>query len=303
MAPAPVLICGPTASGKSALALAIARRDGGIVINADALQVYSCWRILTARPTPEESALAPHLLYGHVACSETYSVGRWLDDIAGPLDAALRRGSRALIVGGTGLYFTALTRGLADIPAIPPQVRAEAERTAISAMAARLRADDPATWAAIDQRNPARIRRAWEVLAATGRGLLDWQNAASRPPRLPPEQAIRIVLDPDPAALSVRIEDRFRRMIAEGAIDEVRAVLAGGPVSAAAMKALGAGDLAAFLRHEITREEAIRRAVIATRRYAKRQRTWFRNQMADWRRVTEPPSDAEGLAGLVPPEG
>lgn len=168
----PVLIAGPTASGKSALALEIAARQGGVIVNADAIQVFSDWRVLTARPSPEEEAQAPHRLYGHVPGSRAYSVGEWLRDLA-PI---LAGSERPIIVGGTGLYFTALTQGLAEIPATPPEIRGEAmARLAAGALPAMVAELDPETRARIDRNNPMRVQRAWEVLRATGRGLASWQ--------------------------------------------------------------------------------------------------------------------------------
>jgi len=177
----PVLIAGPTASGKSALALAIARAQGGVIVNADALQVYANWRILSARPSPEEEAQAPHRLYGHVAPDQEYSAGHWLREVAPLLDA----GPRPIVVGGTGLYFAALTEGLAEIPPVPAEIRAAGERLLRAAGLAALRkALDPETCARIDLANPRRVQRAWEVQAATGRGLAEWQDATP-PPLLP----------------------------------------------------------------------------------------------------------------------
>jgi tRNA dimethylallyltransferase len=167
----PVLIAGPTASGKSALALEIAEASGGVIVNADALQVYDGWRVLTARPGPEEEARAPHSLYGHVPFEAEYSVGDWLRALA-PL---LQADQRPIIVGGTGLYFRALTEGLAEIPPIPPEIRAEAEALPAEDLLSWLRAHDPDTVARIDTQNPARLRRAWEVLCGTGRPLSAWQ--------------------------------------------------------------------------------------------------------------------------------
>ncbi len=181
----PVVIAGPTASGKSALALAIAERDGGWVINADALQVYHCWRVLTARPDVADERRAPHRLYGHVACDAAYSVGHWLRDLADALDAARAARARPVVVGGTGLYLEAATRGLHAVPPIPPDVRA---RSAAALGAGRLGAliddlarGDPETLARIDRDNPMRVQRAWEVLTATGRSLSDWRRTKADP--------------------------------------------------------------------------------------------------------------------------
>ena len=204
----PVLIAGPTASGKSALALRIAQALGGAVVNADALQVWSCWRVLTARPSPEDEAAAPHLLYGHVAPGRAYSVGDWLAEVAGLLEQ-----NRPLVIaGGTGLYLTALTSGLAVIPPVPPQIRAEGDAwLARGGLSGMVEALDARTRAGLDLRNPARVQRAWEVLRATGRGLADWQ-AETPPPLVAPEAAQRIVLQMDRDRLARRIARRFDAM-------------------------------------------------------------------------------------------
>ncbi|HAW47448.1 MAG TPA: tRNA (adenosine(37)-N6)-dimethylallyltransferase MiaA, partial [Roseovarius sp.] len=205
----PVLIAGPTASGKSALALAIARAQGGVIVNADALQVYANWRILSARPSPEEEAQAPHRLYGHVAPEQDYSAGHWLREVA-PLLAA---GARPIIVGGTGLYFAALTEGLADIPTTPPDIRAEGDRLLREAgVAALVDTLDPETRARIDTANPRRVQRAWEVQAATGRGLAAWQDATP-PPLLPLARATPILVEAPKDWLNPRITHRFDAML------------------------------------------------------------------------------------------
>jgi len=279
----PVLIAGPTASGKSALARAIAGARGGMIVNADALQVYGCWRVLTARPTPAEEAALPHRLYGHVAAGEIYSVGAWLRDLRAVLVAG--PGMRPIVVGGTGLYFAALTEGLAEIPPVPAGVRAEARALGAAALRADLARVDPQSFARIDTRNPVRVQRAWEVWRATGRGLADWQ--ADTPPPLMPLGTVQPLLLELPAeALARRIARRFRAMLAGGALDEVRARLAAGwDPSLPSSQAIGARELVAHLRGECTLDEAETAAVTATRQYAKRQRSWFRARMGGWRRV------------------
>ena len=276
----PVLIAGPTASGKSALALALAERGGGVIVNADALQVYAGWRVLTARPTPDEEARAPHALYAHVPFEAAYSVGDWLRAVrpllAGP--------DRPIIVGGTGLYFRALTEGLAEIPGIPDAVRAEADRSAPAALLAELDRADPRTAARIDRDNPARVRRAWEVLRGTGRGLSDWQ-AETAPPDLPLSDTVPLVIDADRDWLNARIAARFDRMLAEGALEEAGANLHRWDRAGGARKAIGAAELVAHLRGEIPLAAAREAAITASRRYAKRQRTWFRARMGGWRAV------------------
>jgi tRNA dimethylallyltransferase len=273
----PVLIAGPTASGKSALALEIAQVQGRGIVNADALQVWSCWRVLTARPTPEEEAQVPHHLYGHLAPGADWSVGHWLR-AAAPLLAAA-----PVVVGGTGLYFTALTEGLAEVPPVPPGVRAEADaRLAAHGLAPLLAELDAETAARIDRANPARVQRAWEVLRATGRGLAAWQDAGAAP-ALPLARAETILLAPDRDRLAARIDRRFAAMLAAGALDEVRAVLRQWTPAAPWAKAIGAPELVAHLRNEIALADATSRAQAATRQYAKRQRTWFRARMGGWR--------------------
>ena len=277
----PVLIAGPTASGKSALALAIARAQGGVIVNADALQVYANWRILSARPSPEEEAQAPHRLYGHVAPEQDYSAGHWLREVA-PLLAA---GARPIIVGGTGLYFAALTEGLAEIPETPPEIRAEGDRLLREAgVAALVDTLDPETRARIDTANPRRVQRAWEVQAATGRGLAAWQDATP-PPLLPLARATPILVEAPKDWLNPRITHRFDAMLDAGALDEARANLAGWDAARPAAQAIGAPELIAHLRGEMTLDAAREAAITATRQYAKRQRTWFRARMHGWHRV------------------
>lgn len=285
----PVLIAGPTASGKSALALEIAQTSGGVVVNADALQVWSCWRVLSARPSAEDEALAPHRLYGHRAPGEDYSVGHWLREVA-PIIAAFRagQGPRPILIGGTGLYLTALTEGLADIPATPPEVRAEADaRRLAEGHAAMLAELDPATAARVDPLNPMRVQRAWEVMRATGRGLADWQDSTP-PPLLPLAEAAPLLIDAERDWLAHRIDRRFDLMLAEGALDEVRAVLPFWESAALWAKAIGAPELVAHLRGEVTLDEAKRLAQAASRQYAKRQRTWFRARMGAWHKIVRP---------------
>lgn len=275
-----LLIAGPTASGKSALALAVARAQGGLIVNADALQIWSCWRVLTARPTPADEAAAPHALYGHVAPGVTYSVGDWLRDVAGLMDR------RLIIVGGTGLYLTALTQGLAYVPPTPPAIRAEGNaRLAAEGGLARMVADlDPRTRGRIDTQNPARVQRAWEVLTATGRGLADWQ-ADTPPPLIGPADAQRLVIAADRDWLADRIARRFHQMMRQGALEEVRANLSAWDPAQQWARAIGAPDLVAHLRGDLDLPEATDRAIIATRQYAKAQRIWFRNRMRDWHTV------------------
>lgn len=273
-----VLIAGPTASGKSALALDIAEDQGGIVVNADASQVYDCWRIITARPSPQEEARAPHALYGHVSAAQPYSTGHWLREVT----ALLRKGERLIIVGGTGLYFNALTKGLAEIPATPPKVRQAGDGLTLAELVDPL---DEDTRARIDTLNRARVQRAWEVLQATGKGLALWQDDTG-PPALPLEACHPIVFDVAKDWLNARIARRFDIMVQEGALDEVRAQVHCYDPALPAHRAIGVPELMAHVRGEMTLEDAKEAAVIATRQFAKRQRTWMRSKMADWHRIT-----------------
>jgi tRNA dimethylallyltransferase len=284
----PVVIAGPTASGKSALALQIAQTQGGVVVNADALQVWDCWRVLSARPSLADEAAAPHLLYGHKSPGQDYSVGHWLRDLAPVLADHAAGGPRPIIVGGTGLYLSALTEGLAEIPATPAQVRALADRRLAAEGAAALLAElDPATAARIDPLNPARVQRAWEVQAATGRGLAAWQDDTP-PPALPLNACTALVVEADRDWLAERIDRRFDLMLAEGALDEVRAVLPIWESGALWAKAIGAPELVAHLRGEVDLATARTLAQAASRQYAKRQRTWFRSRMRDWHKIMRP---------------
>lgn len=280
----PVLIAGPTASGKTALALGIAARGGGVIINADASQVYGCWRVLSARPTPREEAQAPHRLFGHLPEDAPYSTGHWLREVEG----ILATGVRAIIVGGTGLYFSALTEGLADIPQTPQALRRHANTLALDTLTAGL---DAQTAAGLDLANRARVQRAWEVLHATGHGLAHWQ-AQTPPPLLPLSQVTPIALDVDRDWLAARIERRFDLMLEGGALEEVRAVLPRYDPRLPAHKAIGAPELVAYLRGTHTLDQARSAAVIATRQYAKRQRTWIRSKMGDWHKLAMPPAPA-----------
>jgi tRNA dimethylallyltransferase len=273
----PVLIAGPTASGKSALALRIARAQGGVIVNADAMQVYDGWRVLTARPGPGDEAALPHALYGHMPFEAEYSVGAWLRDLRPWLGGP----GRPIIVGGTGLYFRALTEGLAEIPEIAPEVRAEAETRDLDSLLGDLMREDPVLAAKIDKHNLARVRRGWEVLRSTGRPLSDWQ-AGTAPPDLPLADTHAFVLDADRDWLNARIATRFDAMLAEGALEEARANLARWPQAGGAAKAIGAAELIAHLQGRMTLPEAREAAIIATRQFAKRQRTWFRARMGGW---------------------
>ncbi|MBV1897274.1 MAG: tRNA (adenosine(37)-N6)-dimethylallyltransferase MiaA [Rhodobacteraceae bacterium] len=273
----PVLIAGPTASGKSALALQIAREQGGVIVNADASQVYDCWRIVTARPSVEEEAQVAHHLYGHVGWQQPYSAGHWLRDVS----PFLNRPERPIIVGGTGLYFSTLTRGMANIAPIPAEIRLGGDALSLEALLSDL---DPLTIDAIDVANRARVQRAWEVQTATGRSILDWQ-ADTPPPVLALSDCFPIVFDVARDWLLARIMRRFDVMLQQGALDEVAAMLDRFDPTLPAFRAIGVPEIAAHLRGEITLDQARDRAGIATRQFAKRQRTWFRSKMQDWHHV------------------
>ena len=273
----PVLIAGPTASGKSALAMELAARDGRLIVNADALQVYGCWRLLTARPSAEEERAVPHRLYGHVGRDDPYSVGHWLREAR----AVLETGVRPIFVGGTGLYFMALTEGLAEIPDVPPEVRAAGDALRLADLPAMIAALDATTRAKTDLRNPARVQRAWEVLRATGRGLADWQ-ANTPAPLLPRAACAALVLRPEVDWLNARIDQRFDAMMDQGALQEAAMELPQWQPQRPSARAIGAPELIAHLRGEIGLEAAVAAAKLASRQYAKRQRTWFRSRMGDW---------------------
>jgi tRNA dimethylallyltransferase len=281
-----ILIAGPTASGKSALALALAEKLGGAIINADSMQVYRDLRIITARPTPEEEARVPHRLYGHVDAAENFSVGRWCTEAADVLAATQREARMAIVVGGTGLYFSALTQGLAAVPPIPAQIRNEVRgrlaSAGVEALHAELTRRDPAAAARLMPGDRARVTRALEVILATGRSLLLWHEA-NMPARVDATLAAKVFLMPDRDALLRRIDARFDAMMAAGAMDEVRA-LAGRHLdpNLPAMKAHGVPWLIRHRNGEIALAEAVEGGKRDTRQYTKRQATWFRNQLPDF---------------------
>lgn len=281
-----VLIAGPTASGKSALVLRLAEKLGGVIVNADSMQVYRDLRVITARPSPEEEARVPHRLYGHVDAAVNYSAGQWLRDVARVLDEMKTQGRVPVLVGGTGLYFKALSAGLAAVPPIPAYIRAQvrgrlAEQGA-PALHAELARLDPATAQRIMLNDRSRIARALEVALATGRPLSDWHREGL-PPLIEPAKAAKVFITCERAELVRRIEARFAAMLKAGALEEVRALAARklDPLLPA-MKAHGVPWLVRHLAGEISLDEAAGGAVMDTRRYAKRQLTWFRNQMKDW---------------------
>lgn len=283
-----LLIMGPTASGKSALALAAAQALGGEIVNADSMQVYRDFRILTARPTLEEEARAPHHLYGHIDAGELYSVGRWLSDALAAIATITARGATPIIVGGTGLYFKALTEGLADIPAADPEtreaLRARAAAEGAPALHAELARRDPATAARLEPNDAPRILRALEVLETTGESISALHASTKAP--LARDQWAGVALTPPREALYTAIDRRFEVMLEAGALEEVRAFAARDLDPALpAMKAHGAPALMAHLRGEMSLADAAEIGQRDTRRYAKRQFTWIAGQMPAWPRV------------------
>lgn len=293
---------GPTASGKSALALALAERIGGEIVNADSMQVYRDLRILTARPLPEEEARAQHHLYGHVDAGEPYSAGRWLSDVLAAIVAIRARSKTPILVGGTGLYFKALTQGLAGIPPTDPDIRAalreRAERKGAAALHTELAQRDPLTATRIEPNDAPRILRALEVLETTGESISALQ--AETKPALAAHEWRGLALTPPREALYETINARFDLMLNNGALDEVR-VFAERRLDIAlpAMKAHGAPALMAHLRGELSLEEAAAIGKRDTRRYAKRQFTWMAGQMRNWPRVSETTLAARFDAALV----
>jgi tRNA dimethylallyltransferase len=275
-----VLIAGPTASGKSAAALELAEHINGVVINADSMQVYREAPVLTAQPSAEDMARAPHLLYGHVGAHEVYSVGLWRNSAITARQQAVVMGKVPIFCGGTGMYFMALTDGLADIPEIPAEVRDAARallaEIGVEELHARLADRDPLTASRLRPSDPQRVLRAYEVFEATGRPLAEWQDQPAAP--LLTGKIAAFVLDVPRPDLRARIASRFARMVENGGLDEARA-LEGLDPSLPAAKLLGLKPLQALARGEVTKDQALEAAITATRQFAKRQMTWFRNRM------------------------
>jgi tRNA dimethylallyltransferase len=293
-----VLIAGPTASGKSALALALAETRDGVIINADSMQVYRDLRVLTARPAREEEAVVPHRLYGHVDAAVNFSAGAWVADAAKVLSEARTQNRLPIFTGGSGLYFKALTRGLSAVPPIPPavreDVRARLQHDGVEALHATLMQRDPASAERLKPRDRTRIARALEVVEATGRSLTDWHRDGL-PPLLPPGTFSAVFLSPERDELYARIDARFDAMLKAGALDEV-AALASRKLDSLlpAMKAHGVPALIRHLGGEITLQEAAAIGCADTRHYAKRQFTWFRHQLPEFEWV-KPEEAAERL--------
>ena len=288
-----ILIAGPTASGKSALALRLADETGGVIVNTDSMQVYDVLNLLTARPGPDDLKAAPHYLYGHVSPSIAYSTGRWLADAEEVLNGAELTEKTMIFVGGTGLYFRALLGGLSAMPDIPADIRAhwrqqDAERGS-GELHAILAERDPLAASTLRPTDSQRIVRALEVIDTSGRSIVEWQKATGRP-LIDAGAARKIVIEPDRKWLGARIASRFETMMKTGALDEVKALLSLGLSSELpAMRAIGVRESAEVLADRLDPEEAAELATIATRQYAKRQMTWFRNQLGDdWERLPYP---------------
>lgn len=282
--PNALLVAGPTASGKSSLAMRLAKQRDGVIINADALQVYRDLRILSARPSVEDEAVVPHRLYGHVRAGESYSVARWLEHARAEIAAAWEAGMLPIVTGGTGLYFKALLHGLAEVPPIAAEVRAR-WRDYGGDVHAELGRRDPPAASRLAPGDRQRIIRALEVIDGTGRPLSHWQAAAQAAAVLAGALVERLLVDAPRQELYARAESRFDAMMAAGALDEVRPLL-GLDSSLPMMKAIGVPELVSHLRGEIPLDQAVVLAKIATRHYIKRQHTWWRGQMTDWRLVS-----------------
>lgn len=297
----PILIAGPTASGKSTLAMGLARRLGGCIINADSMQVYRELSILTARPAAEEEAEVPHRLYGHVPAHEAYSVGRYAEDCKRAIEQAQAQGLRPIITGGTGLYFKALLEGLSPIPPISAGVRAhwrsEAERRGSEALHAFLRDRDPVMAERLEPSDTQRIVRALEVMEETGRSLAAWQEEPGTP--IVPANAIRLLVTRPRHELHARADARFDAMMARGALEEA-ARLAALQLSPElpAMRALGVGPLTAAVRGDLALPEAVARAKAETRQYIKRQEIWARRYMISWTPIRTQQIESTAAIGL-----
>ncbi len=300
--PRAVLIAGPTASGKSALAVELAERLDGIVINVDSMQLYAELSIVTARPSREDMDRVAHRLYGVLPACEAFSTGAWLKLVAAELERADRLGKLPVLVGGTGLYFKALTEGFAELPEIDPQVRSEcrslAEEGGLAAIRSELTVLDPeAAETLVDLQ---RATRALEVVRSTGRTLSTWQDQAQAAPLLAPHETLRLVLAPERSWLHERIARRAGLMLSKEGIAEVQELMQLNlPESLPAMRAIGVKEVCGLLQGSLTRDEAAERLTIATRQYAKRQETWFRNQMATWHRLDPSSASASQLADMA----
>jgi len=285
----PILIAGPTASGKSGLALAIAREFEGVVVNADASQVYNELQIISARPSQEEMEQVPHKLYGHVSGGTAYSTGAWLEDVTQVLKELEAANQRAIIVGGTGLYFQALLNGLSNIPQIDEEIRKfwrqEADRLGGHELHKVLQTKDPIMAERLNPGDRQRVTRALEVIESTGHSLSFWQQETG-PALLDLSQTVPFVLQIDREVLYHRIDERFEQMVQQGGLEEVQALLvhrfdAGLPI----MRALGVPELSTYIKGDMSLDQAIDQAAQQTRRYAKRQLTWLRRNMISWNSI------------------
>ena len=279
----PILLCGPTASGKSNLALKLAKEFNGIIVNADALQIYDKWRVLTARPTKIDEYQIRHYLYGTVSIYDRYSVGNWLRDVNKILSK--HKGTPIIIVGGTGLYFTSLINGLTDIPKINATIRQDINSwhlsDGIENLLKWLKTHDPETYMKIDKQNPVRVLRALEVLTQTGMGLSEWHKKNSKPLiNFKPQNSFLMNIEIN--KLNKRISERFENMIENGALDEVKNNSANWSNTLPGFQPIGGKQLLDYINKKITLEEAKNNSIIRTRQYAKRQRTWFRSKMKNW---------------------
>ena len=271
----PILIAGPTASGKSNLALTIANKLGGIIVNADSMQVLNCWKILSARPSTQDLLDANHFLYGHIGINDLYSTGHWLRD----LKKVLKTPHRPIIVGGTGLYFNALLNGLAEIPEIKDSVKVKANNLELTDMVQAL---DDQVKAKIDLKNRARVQRAWEVQEATGESLVHWQSKTP-PPLMQLGEVNTVLIDITKTELELNITKRFDQMLELGVLDEVKAMEADWDPKKIFSKAIGAPQLMSYLKKETDLRVARENSIIASRQYAKRQRTFFKKHMKEWK--------------------
>lgn len=286
----PILIAGATATGKSAFGIELAQKYNGIIINADALQVYRQWEILTARPSSIEVSKCPHSLYGHINVGDNYSTGHWLKDIKKELCKAKEQGLRPILLGGTGLYFHLLLNGIAEVPNISALVKSEADKIEQNegkgTFADRLRKLDRKILSRIDDKNPVRTRRAWEVITQTGKSLADWQDETPVP-FLNLKDCVPINLICDTNLLNNRIQNRFNIMMEKGALHECEIILKLGLWNEEhpSCKAIGAKELVSHIQNGADLNNAVNKAIIQTRQYAKRQRTWFRSKMSQWHKI------------------